>query len=71
MDRVEKLNDLYKGRILLMFINNQFHLAIDDRKDCFEPPKFSQPLNEAVEFSRVKADIKVITDVVDSLRLDK
>ena len=69
-----KINDIaehYKHQILLGFIDNKMMVALNDGTDSFEPPRPSRPINEEAETAKVYADIKVITDFVDKLSLDR
>lgn len=69
--KIQNLSNLHKGRIILGFINNTLMIGINDGKDSFEPPKVSKPIDEAKENEKVSADIKIITDFVDQLSLDR
>ena len=71
IDHIEQLSDSQKGKIMLCFHDNQLHVAIYDKKDAFEPPNPLKPIDEAKEFSKVKNEIKAITDYVDYLKLDR
>lgn len=67
-DVIAKIEDIamrYDYKLLLGFYDNKLVVALDDGKDAFEPPKFSQPIDEKQEMEKVKNDIKVITDFVD------
>lgn len=71
MVKLEAIAERYKYKVLFGFINNQLLVAINDGTDSFEPPKISRPIDESAEFEKVHADIKVITDFVDQLALDR
>ena len=71
IDHIEKLSDIYKGEMLLCFIDNKLHVAINNNKDAFEPPSSLKPLDEQAENQKVYKDIKAVTDFVDFLKLDR
>lgn len=71
IDHIEQLSESHKGKLLLCFVDNKLHVAINDNKDAFEPPRPFKPLDETVENQKVIDDIKPITDFVDFLKLDR
>ena len=71
MVKIQDIAAHYKNSLLLGFIDNKLLIALNDGKDSFEPPKASQPINEQAETQKVNEGIKVITDFVDELNLDR
>ena len=72
LEGITRLGKNYKGKIMLCFVENKLHVALHDRKDAFEPPRnVFKPLDEQAEMEKVAGEIKVVTDFVDGLRLDK
>ena len=71
IEKIQKLKTDFDAPILLCFIDSKLHVGICNKKNAFEPPKPSQPLNEKIEFAKVNSDIKVITKFIDSLNLNK
>ena len=71
IDRIEKLSESHKGKLLLGFIDNKLYVAISDGRDAFEPPNPFKPLDESAENQKIISDIKTITDFVDFLKLDR
>lgn len=71
IDHIEKLSESHKGKLLLCFIDNKLHVAINDNKDAFEPPSPFKPLDEQTENQKIQAEIRTITDFVDFLKLDR
>lgn len=71
IEKIQAINDNYKGRVMFGFLENKLMVGLNDGKDSFEPPKPSRPIDEQAELAKNQADIKVITDFVDYLRLDK
>lgn len=70
MERVVALSKRYRDSILLMVANNELHIAINDHKDSFEPPRdYKEPLNVKNELSKALLEIRMVTDVVDALKL--
>lgn len=70
MEKIERLDDNNKGKLLLCFINNRLHIGLYDNKDSFEAPNCLFKINEDKEMNRTTGDIKVITQFVDELNLD-
>ena len=71
MTKIENIAKRYNDKVLFGFINNQLLIGLSDGKDSFEPPKASKPINEQAEMEKIRSDIKVITDFVDELSLDR
>lgn len=71
IDHIEKLSSNQKGKIMLCFNDNKLHVALYDKKDAFEPPTPLKAIDEKKEFSKVKNEIKAVTDFVDYLKLDR
>lgn len=69
IDRIDKIAARYDYKLLLGFLENTLLIALNDGKDSFEPPRFTKPLDEAAEMSKISSDIKVVTDFVDELLL--
>ena len=70
MTRIEKLDDMTKGKLLLCFIDNRLHIGIYDNKDSFEPTSVFEEINEQETMERISGDIEMITQFVDELNLD-
>lgn len=70
MARIEKLDAVNKGKLLLCFIDNRLHIGIYDNKDSFEPESVFKKINEEETIKRVAGDIETITQFVDELNLD-
>jgi hypothetical protein len=71
MERIQKLSDLHNGRVMVCFADNKMHIGINNNIDSFEPPSVKNPIDEKHEFNKVINDIKVITNIVDELKLVK
>lgn len=71
MVKIENIANRYNDKVLFGFINNCLLIGLSDGKDSFEPPKASKPINEQAEMEKIRSDIKVITDFVDELSLDR
>ena len=69
MTRVEKLGEAYRNRVALFFADGELHIAIDNLKNSFEAASMREKIDEEAEIAKVKEDIKLITDIVDSLKL--
>ncbi|MBR0488358.1 DUF3137 domain-containing protein [Candidatus Saccharibacteria bacterium] len=71
MVKIQAIAERYQGRLLLGFVENKLLIALNDGKDSFEPPKASKPIDEQTELLKVQSDIKIITDFIDELSLDR
>jgi len=71
MERIEKLADLHNDRIMICFFENKIHIAINNNIDSFEPASPKLPIDEKTEFDKVINDIKVITNIIDEVKLVK
>lgn len=69
--RIDKLGETYEKKMILCFIDNKLYVGINEGKDAFEPPRPFKPIDEQAEMEKVNRDIKVVTDFVDELRLDR
>ncbi len=70
MSKIEKLDELNKGKLLLCFIDNRLHIGINDNKDSFEPDSVFKKIDEEKINTRILQDIEVITQFIDELNLD-
>jgi hypothetical protein len=61
----------HKKRVLFAFFENRLIVGLDDGKDSFEPPFAMKQIDEAKEIAKISNDIKIITDFVDQLSLDR
>jgi len=69
--KIQDIAERYKYNLLFGFLENRLIIALNDGKDSFEPPRANKPIDERAEMARVHTDIKVITDFVDQLSLDR
>ncbi len=69
LERIEKLGEAHGSRVALFFVGGKLHIAVDNRSNAFEAASINKPIDVDAEAARVKADIKLITDVVDNLKL--
>ncbi len=68
---MEDLSAAYNKHVSLYFADNKLIIGINNGDDSFEPPKPNMPIDEKAELEKNYKDIKVITDFVDNLRLDR
>lgn len=71
LEEMEKLGNRYNNRLSFYFSDNKFYVGLNDFGDSFEPPDPSVSLNEKVETAKVAKDMKLITDLVDNLKLNR
>jgi len=70
MEKIENLSDSIGGRVMLCFVNNKLHVAINNGLDNFEPTSiFSNKTDEEI-LERVGNEIRQITMFVDKLDID-
>lgn len=69
--KIEKVSAEYDKKMIFCFVGNKLYVGINEGKDSFEPPRPSKPIDEQLEIEKVSHDIKVITDFVDELSLDR
>lgn len=70
MEKIERLGDNNKGKLLLCFINNRLHIGLYDNKDSFEAPNCLFKIDEEKEINKTAGDRKIITQFIDELNLD-
>ena len=70
LSHIEDLGNSHKGKLMLAFIDNKLHIALNDGNDAFEAPNPLKKLDKTAESAKVLNDIKTITDFVDFLKLD-
>ena len=68
---LEDITVKHSSGIAFLFVNNQLIIGLSNGKDSFEPPHPFRPIDEAKENAKVISDIKIITDFVDSLSLNR
>lgn len=69
MEKITNLENKIKGSIMLCFVNNELHVALQNWKDSFEHGIYKK-INEERIVNELTNDIKVITNFVDELNLD-
>ena len=70
MQDLMAFNDAVKGNILMCFVDNELHLALNNDEDAFEPSLFKK-LDPETDRRMIINDISVITEFVDKLKLDR
>ena len=71
IEKIQAIGENYKYRLIFGFVDNTLLVGLNDGQDSFEPPKYKKPLDEKTELAKVSLDIRVITDLIDKLNLDK
>ncbi len=69
MDKIKSLSNDIKGCLLFCFVNNKFHVGIQNNSDSFEHSIFTK-IDEEKIISSISKEIKDITDFIDELNLD-
>ncbi len=70
MESLLKLRREVKAPVMFMFVGGVLHIAVHNGKDAFEAKLFGK-LDPETERQRILADIRVITDFVDDMELDR
>ena len=70
MERIERLAQRNKGKLLFCFINNKLHIGIHDNKNSFEPGSVFKQINEEETLNKISQEIETITQFVNELNLD-
>ena len=71
MERAVHLAGKYKDQVYFAFVDGKVHIAVNDTKDSFEPPSPMKEIDESAEKSKVESEVKLITDIVDVLKLER
>lgn len=58
------------GEVLFCFVDSKLHVAVNNKSDSFEPPVWS-PIDRETVRRAVTEDMSLITDLVDTLKLDE
>ena len=66
-----ELDQQYKGKLFLGFIDNKLIVGLNDNKDAFEPPSVFKQIDEAAETEKIAKEIRLITHFIDNLKLDR
>lgn len=66
-----ELDQQYKGKLFLGFLENKLVVGLNDGKDAFEPPSVFKKLDETAETEKIAKDIRLVTNFVDQLKLDR
>lgn len=64
------LAEQYNGKLLLGFTDNMLLVGLKDGKDAFEPPSVFKKLDEKTETEKISKDISLVTNFVDTLKLN-
>ena len=71
IDRIEKISEKCKGKLMICFVDNKLHIAINNQKDTFEPPKPFKPINKNIESSKIYQETKIISELIEYLNLNQ
>ena len=64
------LKDEFRCDFMVGFVQNRLHFAINSGKNNMEPPVFSGT-SQGAEVETVRRELKIITNIVDSLAIDR
>ena len=70
MERIERLAERNKGKLLFCFIDNKLHIGIYDNKNSFEPGSVFKQIDEEETLNKISEEIETITQFVEELNLD-
>lgn len=71
MERMQAIADMHENRVAFGFIDNKLMIALDNGNDSFEAPSVRKKIDEKTETEKVRSEIKIITDFVDQLKIEK
>lgn len=57
------------GEVLFCFVDSKLHVAVNNKADSFEPPVWT-PIDQESARRAILGDMRLITDLVDTLSLD-
>lgn len=69
MQGLMRLAEQSDGKIMIGFVDNQLHVAINSHKDYLEPPIYHSPNNN--DIMQVQNEINAVTSFVEGLNLDR
>ncbi len=69
MQGLMRLASQSDGKVMIGFVDNQLHVAINSHKDYLEPPIYHSSDND--DIMRVKNEINAVTSFVEGLNLDR
>lgn len=69
MESIKRLSEQTKGELLLCFVDNRLHVAVNSGEDAFEVPLFSKISRSLVD-REIYGAIEVITQFVDEMNLE-
>ena len=69
MEKILLLKAQLEGELLIGFIDNQLHIALNSNKDLFEPSLWKEVDSSYQE--EVLNDLKIVTSIIDELDLTK
>ena len=69
--QLEQLGAKYNNALSLYFSDHKMYVGLNDGNDAFEPPNPATPIDEETETAKVVDDMRLITNLVDSLKLSK
>lgn len=58
------------GQVLFCFVDSKLHVAVNNKKDSFEPSIW-KPIDREAATRAIRDDMALITDLVDTLSLDE
>jgi len=70
MEKIEELSDSIGGRVMLCFINNKLHVALNNGRDYFEPNSIFSNKSDDDIIGQINNEIRQITMFVDKLDID-
>lgn len=69
MEALMKVKTQTDGEVLFCFVDRKLHVAVNNKADSFEPPVWT-PIDRETARRAVESDMRLITDLVDTLKLD-
>ena len=70
MEALMKVKTQTDGEVLFCFVDRKLHVAVNNKTDSFEPPVWTA-IDQQKARESVLGDLSLITDLVDTLKLDE
>ena len=67
MEKLEQAEHELDGRMYYGFFGHEFHVAVDNRQNCFEPPVFTAI--KPAQLEEIRTEAQLVCELIDLLHL--
>ena len=67
MEKIEKISETSKCKVMFCFIDDKIHIVLDNNKDMFKPVSVFRKINEEEIIKEISAELDIITQVIDEI----